>query len=239
MFQSVVIIDPKKFDRKSLTNTNCYNEIIDATWKDYPKRKNSAICTTSETYPATFGSIYRVIPFDGSKWAKCPKYDLWFAFDFVKEYDCNHIQCFFTNLDNLRTNILQQSSNIGEKKQNIINLKKLNFDELKIEINELFNMIKSWSEDELWDGISEYWLDEKLTYSIRNKENFFDYIVSEMEPEKNGFELLDYKDLNSIHRNPVIEDNVAEATKPNSREIWTESKCLLIETETFEELFPT
>ena len=40
-------LDPKKYNRESLTKNNTYNVIIDNTWDDkYPKRKNSIICTT-------------------------------------------------------------------------------------------------------------------------------------------------------------------------------------------------
>lgn len=51
-------------------------------------------------------------------------------------------------------------------------------------------------------------------------DNFFDWVVDEMKPDKNGFKLLDYKNLQK------------ELQKTNTiHELWTDSKCLLIQVE--------
>jgi len=58
VYLDYILLDPKNFDRKSLTDINTYNAIADHTWRDYPKRKNSLICTTSKSYTGVFGNLY-------------------------------------------------------------------------------------------------------------------------------------------------------------------------------------
>jgi uncharacterized protein YaaW (UPF0174 family) len=42
-----LMVDPKKFNRKSLTGDNFYNLIIDETWENYPKRSQSICCSNT------------------------------------------------------------------------------------------------------------------------------------------------------------------------------------------------
>lgn len=70
-------------ERKSANTTNEYtylfSEILDS-WKKYPKRNKSIICSTSEKYAADYGNVYYVIPFDKTSIGICPQSDLWTSF---------------------------------------------------------------------------------------------------------------------------------------------------------------
>jgi len=77
------IIDPKKYVRTSANTLNYYTLLIDyilPQWKNYPKRSQSIICSTSPERAKVYGTLYRVYPFDGSKIGVCPESDIWASF---------------------------------------------------------------------------------------------------------------------------------------------------------------
>ena len=82
-------IDPKKYTRRSVETQNIYTYIIDNSpaWKEYPKRSKSIICTTKRTEATTYGFIYLVFPFDGSKIGVSPEADIWYAFKEINKKD--------------------------------------------------------------------------------------------------------------------------------------------------------
>jgi len=82
-------IDPKKFTRKSKDNDNYYTLINDnaSCWKDYPKRSQSIVCSTSMRDSQDYGSPYIVLPYDGAKIGVAPAFDYWSSF--IDELDMN------------------------------------------------------------------------------------------------------------------------------------------------------
>lgn len=76
----IMITDTAAGERRSQNTSNQYTLILDNNpyMKDYPKRKKSLICTTSETTAGGFGQVYAVIPFDSvKKIASTNVGDLW------------------------------------------------------------------------------------------------------------------------------------------------------------------
>lgn len=59
------------------------------TWKDYPPRNKSFICTTENSYADTYGTPKIMIPFDGTKIGMCSKDDIFGSFKLPYE-DMNH-----------------------------------------------------------------------------------------------------------------------------------------------------
>jgi hypothetical protein len=77
-------IDPKKGKpRRSANTQNYYTLLIDNSpyWKDYPKRSQSIICTTSYKKAMSFDTVYEVFLYDGAKIGICPEDDFWFSFE--------------------------------------------------------------------------------------------------------------------------------------------------------------
>jgi len=207
VYLDYILLDPKNFDRKSLTDINTYNAIADHTWRDYPKRKNSLICTTSKSYTGVFGNLYRVIPFDGSKWGVAPKHDFWYSFnDLIKQFDPGStIQQFFRYIS------LMYDEFFGELLGELTD-----FNEIKKAFNKIQKHCKDNSIKLQYEYGEKYgFLSQKLLSAFLHDDNFFDWIVEQMKPEKNGFKLLDYKDLANKELN-------------GNRELWTDSKCLMI-----------
>jgi hypothetical protein len=63
------IIDTTKAHRTSRDTNNIYQLLMDnsAGFKDYPKRKNSLICSTGLTTAENYGTVNVLIPIDGTK----------------------------------------------------------------------------------------------------------------------------------------------------------------------------
>ena len=81
----VYLIDPKLKARKSANTRNHYTKLFDnlPSWRAYPKRSRSIICSTDKTRPSLHGKEYVVLPLNGAKIAICPTDDIWDSFDYV------------------------------------------------------------------------------------------------------------------------------------------------------------
>lgn len=80
--QDYMFVDPSKHTRTSANTKNYYTLLVDhsSRWKNYPKRSKSIICSASPNEAEGYGTVYRVIPFDGSKIGIAPNSDFWASF---------------------------------------------------------------------------------------------------------------------------------------------------------------
>jgi hypothetical protein len=64
---------------------NYYTLLLDnlPSWKDYPKRSKSIICSTSGSTAEMYGDIYMVFPYNNIKIAVAPEPDIWISFQEV------------------------------------------------------------------------------------------------------------------------------------------------------------
>jgi hypothetical protein len=78
MKDSYVIMDSSKAVRTSRDTNNLYQLMMEASeaFKGYPKRSNSFICTTEYNDAMRYGSVYAMIPFDGTKIAVVDSNDI-------------------------------------------------------------------------------------------------------------------------------------------------------------------
>lgn len=70
--------------RLSKNTNNYYTLVMDnhPSWKKYPKRSKSFICSTSLMMAGGFGTnIFFALPYDNTKIGVCPSDDIWGAFD--------------------------------------------------------------------------------------------------------------------------------------------------------------
>lgn len=79
------IVNRKPGIRVSLNNSyNYYNRLLSNilnSWKHYPKRNQSFICTSSYEYAAHWSDVVNlVLPINGTKLGICPKWDMWRSF---------------------------------------------------------------------------------------------------------------------------------------------------------------
>lgn len=189
--------------RVSRDNANHYTVIMSNTWKDYPKRNKSFICTLNKNN--IYGYYYDVIPEDGSKWGVAPRSDIWSTFKNTLGYPDD----FFRFVDDL-------SKNLGLGVVNDTNYKELRKDMIR-----LFDELKERDlKDNLWNkmrAIAEDTHDEFIGFFQKNYEKpsskIFDELINIMKPENNDFKLLEYKDLEN---------------EENEKEIWTDSPCVFV-----------
>lgn len=79
-------LNSNNYERKSANTLNYYTILFDnlSSWKEYPKRSRSHICSTFEQYSKNYGNIYVVIPLENQKIAICSKDDIYYSFKFTK-----------------------------------------------------------------------------------------------------------------------------------------------------------
>lgn len=79
-----LIMDPSQGDSRKSTSGYEYTALlIDnlPSWKQYPKRSRSVICTSSKSESKEYGASWRVIPSDNCTFGVCPTFDMWLSFD--------------------------------------------------------------------------------------------------------------------------------------------------------------
>jgi hypothetical protein len=84
IYKDFLFVDSNKGKERKSANihTNYYTLLIDnlPSWKNYPLRSRSIICSTDERYAKSYGTPYVVIPYDNTNIAIAPEDDLWDSF---------------------------------------------------------------------------------------------------------------------------------------------------------------
>ena len=100
-------IDPKKVDaprRSTYAGSNYYTLLLDnlPSWKKYPKRGLSLICSTDEIKAGEYGgshNVYVVLPVDGSRVGVCSSHDIFFSFPSLSSYGVMQMKEFNIRLE--------------------------------------------------------------------------------------------------------------------------------------------
>jgi len=206
-------INPKASNspRKSaFNNTNYYTILFDnlPSWKNYPKRSESIICTNDKsnaadrTQPAGSKHYYIVIPLQNAKIAICPEDDIWFSFNTqILKY-----MGYSDNLSDFMIDVFFDADKYNYK-----------MSETYKSIKKYFNLIDNDSGNNL-----RFIKDTLLKDKLENGYNMLDIMNDILDPNKNGFE------LKKVTENMILPSD--------SREIWTSDKCLLIRNDIFKKM---
>lgn len=81
----IILTDPTKGDRRSANTSNHYTLLMSdelPSWKQWPKRSRSLICTGNENTAEGYsdGAPYIVLPFGDPAIGICPSIDFWYSF---------------------------------------------------------------------------------------------------------------------------------------------------------------
>lgn len=173
-----------KFERTSANTLNYYTLIIDnhPSWKKYPKRSKSFVCSTTQSYASGYGSLFRVIPFDNVEVGICPAEDMWSSFKKITALGQYmwQLQSLFDITPDIDTTNLQ-----NDYKKLIKSLNKLGSflrNQNEKELKELSNIIP-------W----EYY---KYTNNFKWNVTFSDYIIAILNPKNNNFKLQKAGNMN-------------------------------------------
>ncbi len=191
-------------ERRSIESTNIHLELMSnlPSWKGWPKYNRSVIGTTSKSDAQGYGTVYEIVPFDGSKIVICPETDIWSSFG-------NRNDSWGGDIDMVRDFLsqIEIDADWWEQDKGNIQTELTNIKDIRNHCIELYNMVP-----------------EEITYFIDSMKGFsekkvtgkmcFDHINNYLfNPIKRGFEVKIY-DENFI--------------APNRRQIFTEGPVLLI-----------
>lgn len=168
--RNVLFTDPKNTTRRSQNTTNYYTLLLDnlPSWKNYPKRSQSLICSTSSSYALSYGDVYLVLPTDGANIAVCPADDIWKAFWFL---DNSIMDVSYVN-DNFKKARLPELNFSKFIQQSLLKGRKIATDMEKDDIT-VFNFLKNC---------------RNVADVIKGYDNLYN-------PKESGFELVTYQEL--------------------------------------------
>lgn len=198
----IFITEPKSSVRKSANTANYYTLIVDNadSWRDFPKRSQSIICSTSIQYASDYGYVYVVLPKNKSKIAICPADDFWNSFNELAKLD-------IMSLGQLN-DIISLLFDVAEIEPNDddLNSFKKTFNEL-IKYYKDFDLDSSDLSNMRRDFLKKYIEIFNITSGDPIKT-----ITSLLDPEKNGFKIEKISQFNPKH----------------NREVYTDGDCIMI-----------
>jgi hypothetical protein len=202
---------PSKFERTSANTSNEYTLLLDnlPSWKEYPKRSRSLICSNAKgsRYAYGFGYVGIVIPFNGAKFGVCEQNDFWKSVDLLRNYSFDGPQALNLELQRVfeRAGIKIPNKNTDYNKL---------MDALEFGTEWLRNNIdKQPGSDDSKEFYYRHWLVKCFRTVINGDETLFEFVERVLDPVKNGFNLTDYTGLQKYQN--------------TTREVWTDSDCII------------
>ena len=228
-------IDPST--RERVSGTNLYNALVSIlpSWKDYPSRQKSVVFTNDREAVSTYGSAYWLFPFDGAKIAYCEGPDCWYEFQYVNQrmktpsaidgmmnrYAILIAKAALANRQWERSGMTQLvlSKTFRHFNDRLYTLS--NTHTFLKELNRMTPAILKYSKMLVVGGPTEHWTDGygpfyfNMAHDILEnfKGDWIKYFDDLLNPESNKMHLTTIPDINEV---------------PQSREMWTDSKCILI-----------
>lgn len=213
--KNISISTPKL--RMSQNTDNIYTKLFSdilPSWKNYPKRNRSFICSTSKYkasgYAGNNSGLYIVFPKNGSNVGICSSSDLWFSFETVKYYNESNLPRFM----HLLIKYISIFCDI-----HVAPILKMFKQESNSEIIELFNTFdnKILTDNENIDKniIKDELLLETIISNINNGMGILYSIDKILNPVTNKIYHTNIKSIDTIYS-----DNC---------ETWTDGTCLFID----------
>ena len=196
--------------RKSENTFNFYTKLFSdvlESWKDFPKRNNSIICTTSEGKASTYAGneAFCLFPKNDVKIAICPANDLWDSF-----YDSIN-----TSLDDF--NVCFYSAVKAYIPEYLDTLEKA--------------VVTYGSNDEIFEIFEA--LEENIKHNKQVREQLDDDVIivkNFIEPVIDGEHLYDHlnRTLNPISNGFKLTGNTDDIVECEDNEVWFSGKCLAV-----------
>lgn len=210
-------------ERYSISNPNDYTIIMDnhPSWKEFPKRGHSFICSLGETHMVNMDKYkYVVIPLNGSEWGVVPKFDIFHSF-----YKLKDKYRLIMSIDALFINIRKCADVYG------INIPDTNLNDIKEGVEKTN---KALIEDP--DKIKyEYFGHNIHEMVVKKGINLWDMIIDIINPD-NGFSLYDIKGLYNNVESLMDKWCSKYSAYEDLLETWTESPCVFIRDDQFSKL---
>jgi hypothetical protein len=184
----ILLTKPSEFIRTSANSLNFVTLLVDNSnsWKKYPKRSKSIICTSSIVNASDYGAPYIVLPKNEAKIGICPKDDWWYCFGDITVNNVNRlIRLILKSVDpKLHIDEINNTSDIKEYK-------------------DLIELIRKFDSDARYEEsiLSSYLSDDykQIKGSYKTIEEGLDNYIN---PSK--FKLIDIKEYNLKRKNQEI-----------------------------------
>lgn len=225
-------------NRVSQHTSNIYTKLtsdIIPSWKAYPRRNNSFICTGNDDKASEYADSYNyiILPKNGAKIGVCSEDDFWDSFPYLrKTYHIsnanlfnkevakflNNVTIFLTKEDGVSRhvpnfcfantdNFIKYFNQLDSNIRSIMSNSELK-DKFLMELQEHLSLVYPWSQK----YFACSWIDNIM--DNKSSVDFFDYIL---DPDRNYFNMVSISNLSSI----CIREN----------ELWTDSECIFMNEE--------
>lgn len=191
--------------RKSANTSNYYTVMFDhilPSWKDYPDRSRSWICSSHMGTAAGYGVSYIIMPIGNPILGICPREDIWISFKRLfndEGVDLDDLNSAFRNMANIFLKG-KKGTKLGDNED---------------DMRKLFSIIDSIPKKDLHKFMVDnskritFLAEEIIRKYKRSKANsFVDYIDIFLSPAKNGFKLMN------------LSEYLASAKINDDKEIW-------------------
>ncbi len=235
------IIKPGK--RKSQNTSNYYTVLIShllPSWKDFPKRDSSFICTTNKNQAEDYcdmNNAYLIFPENGAKLGICSTKDFWESCNTqlkpLKIYDLSELN---DELEHFYNCIMSDVGKVAEDDvDSILSTPKkwIQFDKI---VNEAFNII-----DKLNNSENLTAKQKRIAINLQNRNRLLFWKLYEYH--QNGQSFLESLDKNLLNAQAngnswcFIEDFL-NSDEP-SGEVWTDATCLFVHQSVWSKMLTT
>ena len=196
--ESFLFVDPKSAKpRRSANTKNYYTLLMDnmKSWKKYPKRSESLICSTNQRQFG-YGFHFVVLPYDNAVLGVASKQDLWVSFEDIDTRDLS-----------------QFNNNIGTIMREL---------DVSISDSSYLDVLNAFGEFDMSVSDNPEVIDNLINGGIKwlqgYKGDLLKHMQKLLDPNRNDFELK------------KIGDKL-----PKDREVWTDSKCIMVSDRVFDE----
>lgn len=192
--------------RKSRNTSNYYTLLLDnlPSWRQYPRRGRSIICSSGYEKADAYGEVFYVFPVDGAKIGVCSDRDIFTSFMKVtKPYAMNVFNATLQELVNSGTGTISETEwdNSWTRMSNKMKL----FDKEYVESGGGHIKVST----------SEWGYNQQIADTIMNmykkSKTMKETMDKLLDPSRNGFKLMK-----------------SGQKLPKDKEVWIEEKCILI-----------
>jgi hypothetical protein len=202
------LVDPTKIDRYSpYSDNNLYNLYLSNSrkWTKFAKRDNSLICGDYECIIQDRDEENVCVVIPFDyDISVCPREDIWYSFNYRNTHKT--LNAIFANIDRY----IRYKKKFDNDKNDVHWDR--NWETFKTLINDLGYQDKV-------DFIEKYCAELGLSVTSLQEKSFLEILDILLDPKRNGFKVMKYDGSKNL---------------PNNREIWLDSKSLLIQKDSFE-----